>query len=56
MQKAWVAFRYEVFPAYDFVPIAAQLWFLRAGAKTRRKVCQYVRSIEATLTPWHHTR
>ncbi len=24
-QKAWGAFRYEVFPAYDFVPIAAQL-------------------------------
>ncbi len=24
-QKAWGAFRYEVFPAYDFAPIAAQL-------------------------------
>lgn len=24
-QKAWGAFRYEVFPSYDFVPIAAQL-------------------------------
>ena len=24
-QKAWGAFRYEVFPAYDFVPIAAKL-------------------------------
>ncbi len=24
-QKAWGAFRYKVFPAYDFVPIAAQL-------------------------------
>ncbi len=24
-QKAWGAFRYEVFPAYDFVPIATQL-------------------------------
>jgi len=22
-QKAWGAFRYEVFPSYDFVPIAA---------------------------------
>lgn len=24
-QKAWGAFRYEVFPSYDFAPIAAQL-------------------------------
>jgi len=24
-QKAWGAFRYEVYPSYDFVPIAAQL-------------------------------
>ena len=24
-QKAWGAFRYEVFPAYDFAPIAATL-------------------------------
>ena len=24
-QKAWGAFRYQVFPSYDFVPIAAQL-------------------------------
>ena len=24
-QKAWGAFRYEVFPAYDFAPIAADL-------------------------------
>jgi hypothetical protein len=24
-QKAWGAFRYEVFPAYDFAPIAAKL-------------------------------
>lgn len=24
-QKAWGAFRYEVYPTYDFVPIAAQL-------------------------------
>ena len=24
-QKAWGAFRYEVFPSYDFVPIAAHL-------------------------------
>jgi hypothetical protein len=24
-QKAWGAFRYEAYPAYDFVPIAAQL-------------------------------
>jgi hypothetical protein len=24
-QKAWGAFRYQVFPAYDFVPIAATL-------------------------------
>jgi hypothetical protein len=24
-QKAWSAFRYEVFPSYDFAPIAAQL-------------------------------
>lgn len=24
-QKAWGAFRYDVFPAYDFAPIAAQL-------------------------------
>ena len=24
-QKAWGAFRYQVFPAYDFAPIAAQL-------------------------------
>ncbi len=24
-QKAWGAFRYEVFPSYDFVPIGAQL-------------------------------
>ena len=24
-RKAWGAFRYEVFPAYDFVPIAAHL-------------------------------
>ncbi len=24
-QKAWGAFRYEVFPSYDFVPIAGQL-------------------------------
>ena len=24
-QKAWGAFRYEVYPAYDFIPIAAQL-------------------------------
>jgi hypothetical protein len=24
-QKAWGAFRYEVYPAYDFVPIAAQM-------------------------------
>jgi len=24
-KKAWGAFRYEVFPAYDLVPIAAQL-------------------------------
>lgn len=23
--RAWGAFRYEVFPSYDFVPIAAQL-------------------------------
>ena len=23
--KAWGAFRYQVFPSYDFVPIAAQL-------------------------------
>ena len=24
-QKAWGAFRYEVFPSYDFAPIAARL-------------------------------
>jgi hypothetical protein len=24
-QKAWGAFRYQVFPSYDFAPIAAQL-------------------------------
>jgi hypothetical protein len=24
-QKAWGAFRHDVFPAYDFAPIAAQL-------------------------------
>jgi hypothetical protein len=24
-QKAWGTFRYEVFPSYDFAPIAAQL-------------------------------
>ncbi len=24
-QKAWGVFRYEVFPSYDFAPIAAQL-------------------------------
>ena len=24
-QKAWGAFRYQVFPAYDFAPIAATL-------------------------------
>jgi hypothetical protein len=24
-QRAWGAFRYEVFPSYDFAPIAAQL-------------------------------
>jgi len=24
-QKAWGAFRYEVYPSYDFIPIAAQL-------------------------------
>ena len=24
-QKAWGAFRYEVYPSYDFAPIAAQL-------------------------------
>ena len=24
-QKAWGAFRYEVYPSYDFVPIAAQV-------------------------------
>jgi hypothetical protein len=24
-QKAWGAFRYEVYPSYDFVPIAEQL-------------------------------
>lgn len=24
-QKAWGAFRYEAYPSYDFVPIAAQL-------------------------------
>ena len=24
-QKAWGAFRYEVYPSYDFMPIAAQL-------------------------------
>lgn len=24
-QKAWGAFRYEVFPSYDFAPIATQL-------------------------------
>jgi len=24
-QKAWGAFRYEVYPSYDFQPIAAQL-------------------------------
>jgi hypothetical protein len=24
-QKAWGAFRYEVFPSYDFTPIAAKL-------------------------------
>jgi hypothetical protein len=24
-QKAWGAFRYEVFPSYDFAPIAANL-------------------------------
>jgi hypothetical protein len=24
-QKAWGAFRYEAYPAYDFAPIAAQL-------------------------------
>ena len=24
-QKAWGTFRYEVYPSYDFVPIAAQL-------------------------------
>jgi hypothetical protein len=24
-QRAWGAFRYEVFPAYDFAPIAADL-------------------------------
>lgn len=24
-QKAWGAFRYEVYPSYDFVPIATQL-------------------------------
>jgi len=24
-QKAWGAFRYEVYPSYDFVPIAVQL-------------------------------
>jgi len=24
-QKAWGAFRYEVYPSYDFVPIAGQL-------------------------------
>ncbi len=25
IEKAWGAFRYEVFPSYDFAPIAAQL-------------------------------
>ena len=25
VQKAWGAFRYQVFPAYDFAPIAANL-------------------------------
>jgi hypothetical protein len=24
-QKAWGAFRYQVYPSYDFIPIAAQL-------------------------------
>ena len=24
-QKAWGSFRYEVYPSYDFVPVAAQL-------------------------------
>ncbi len=24
-QKAWGAFRYQIFPSYDFIPIAAQL-------------------------------
>jgi hypothetical protein len=24
-QKAWGAFRYQVFPSYDFAPIAADL-------------------------------
>jgi D-alanyl-D-alanine carboxypeptidase len=24
-QKAWSAFRYQVFPSYDFAPIAADL-------------------------------
>jgi len=24
-QKAWGVFRYEVYPSYDFIPIAAQL-------------------------------
>jgi len=30
-QKAWGAFRYEVFPAYDFAPIAATLKKEHAG-------------------------
>jgi len=25
LKKAWGAFRYEVFPSYDFAPIATQL-------------------------------
>ncbi len=24
-QRAWGAFRYQIFPSYDFIPIAAQL-------------------------------